>query len=66
MSDPRVRQNLALVVGLQGALVPKRTGSRGSVSPSDEGTPMSLICGRCWRCRTAGSSLRLPSNPWSG
>ena len=45
---------------------PKRTGSRPRVCPPMKAPPMSLICGRCWRCRTAGSSPRLPSSPWSG
>ena len=52
-AEPKVRQNLALVVGLQGRFQEAETIAKGDLSPS-EAPPMSPICGRCWRSRAIG------------
>jgi tetratricopeptide (TPR) repeat protein len=62
--DARVRQNLALVMGLQGAC-PKLRGSPGPTCPRMRGTPMSPTCSRCWRSRTAGNGQRRSADPQS-
>ncbi len=48
--DPRVRQNLALVVGLQGRFA-EAEKSRAPICRPTRPPPMSPICGRCWRTR---------------
>ena len=63
--DPRTRQNLALVVGLQGRF-PEAEAIAAPICRPMRPPPTSPICGRCWRSKTAGSSPRLPSSPWSG
>ena len=52
-AEPRVRQNLALVVGLQGRFAGGRSRSRAPTCRPKKPPPTSPICARCWRSRTA-------------
>ena len=50
---PKVRQNLALVVGLQGRFA-EAEKIAGADLPPDKPPPMSIICARCSRSKTIG------------
>ena len=63
--DPRVRQNLALVVGLQGRFAEAEGIARRTCRPTKR-QPMSPICGRCWRSKTAGDSPAMRARSSSG
>ncbi len=51
---PKVRQNLALVVGLQGRFAEGRDHRACRPARRRSGGRTSAICGRCWRSRTTG------------
>ena len=62
--DPRVRKISRWSWVCRDAC-PKRRASRARNCLRMKRPPMSPTCGKCWPCRTAGSSPRIPTGPSS-